>query len=52
MGFGERRIGLGESLELLCNVLGVLFSLGRYVAYFVGWEMVFAGVFGFGRLVV
>lgn len=52
MGFGECWIGLGEFLELLCNVLGVFFLVGCYVVYFVGWEMVFVGVFGFGCLVV
>ncbi|XP_021095393.1 immunoglobulin superfamily member 8 isoform X3 [Heterocephalus glaber] len=51
VGPGERRIGPGEPLELLCNVSGALPPQGRHAAYSVGWEMAPAGAPGPGRLV-
>lgn len=51
VGPGERRIGPGEPLELLCNVSGALPPPGRHAAYSVGWEMAPAGAPGPGRLV-
>lgn len=51
VGPGERRIGPGEPLELLCNVSGALPPAGRHAAYSVGWEMAPAGAPGPGRLV-
>ncbi|XP_038304628.1 immunoglobulin superfamily member 8 isoform X1 [Canis lupus familiaris] len=51
VGPGERRIGPGEPLELLCNVSGALRPAGRHAAYSVGWEMAPAGAPGPGRLV-
>ncbi|XP_007945891.1 immunoglobulin superfamily member 8 [Orycteropus afer afer] len=51
VGPGERRIGPGEPLELLCNVSGALPPTGRHAAYSVGWEMAPAGAPGPGRLV-
>lgn len=51
VGPGERRIGPGEPLELLCNVSGALPSPGRHAAYSVGWEMAPAGAPGPGHLV-
>ncbi|XP_004640047.3 immunoglobulin superfamily member 8 [Octodon degus] len=51
VGPGERRIGPGEPLELLCNVSGALPPQGRHAAYSVGWEMAPAGAPGPGHLV-
>lgn len=51
VGPGERQVGPGEPLELLCNVSGALPPSGRHAAYSVGWEMAPAGVPGPGRLV-
>ncbi|XP_004613977.1 immunoglobulin superfamily member 8 [Sorex araneus] len=51
VGPGERRVGPGEPLELLCNVSGALPPAGRHAAYSVGWEMAPAGAPGPGRLV-
>uniref|UniRef100_A0A8D0N918 Immunoglobulin superfamily member 8 n=1 Tax=Sus scrofa TaxID=9823 RepID=A0A8D0N918_PIG len=51
VGPGERRIGPGEPLELLCNVSGALPPPGQHAAYSVGWEMAPAGAPGPGRLV-
>lgn len=51
VGPGERRVGPGEPLELLCNVSGALPPPGRHAAYSVGWEMAPAGAPGPGRLV-
>ncbi|XP_005400250.1 PREDICTED: immunoglobulin superfamily member 8 [Chinchilla lanigera] len=51
VGPGERRVGPGEPLELLCNVSGALPPQGRHAAYSVGWEMAPAGAPGPGRLV-
>ncbi|KAK2491852.1 hypothetical protein MC885_006633 [Smutsia gigantea] len=51
VGPGERRLGPGEPLELLCNVSGALPPAGRHAAYSVGWEMAPAGAPGPGRLV-
>ncbi|XP_035871657.1 immunoglobulin superfamily member 8 isoform X1 [Phyllostomus discolor] len=51
VGPGERRIGPGEPLELLCNVSGTLPPPGHHAAYSVGWEMAPAGAPGPGRLV-
>uniref|UniRef100_G1Q4J3 Immunoglobulin superfamily member 8 n=1 Tax=Myotis lucifugus TaxID=59463 RepID=G1Q4J3_MYOLU len=51
VGPGERRIGPGEPLELLCNVSGALPPPGHHATYSVGWEMAPAGAPGPGRLV-
>ncbi|KAF6074685.1 immunoglobulin superfamily member 8 [Phyllostomus discolor] len=51
VGPGERRIGPGEPLELLCNVSGTLPPPGHHAVYSVGWEMAPAGAPGPGRLV-
>lgn len=51
VGPGERQVGPGEPLELLCNVSGALPPSGRHAAYSVGWEMAPAGAPGPGRLV-
>ncbi|XP_007530614.2 immunoglobulin superfamily member 8 isoform X1 [Erinaceus europaeus] len=51
VGPGERRVGPGEPLELLCNVSGALPPPGHHAAYSVGWEMAPAGAPGPGRLV-